>query len=60
MASVHLSERDYADLKVALAIYRREADPTPVGLRVLSVIAWTSAGITLTVLLIRLAISLAT
>jgi len=58
MTSVHLSEQDYADLMAALAAYRRELDPVPTGVIVLSVIAWASAGVAVATLLIRFAISL--
>ncbi|MDD9801343.1 MAG: hypothetical protein OXU53_02095 [Deltaproteobacteria bacterium] len=60
MANPHFSEQEIAVLRAILATHRLEPAPLPVGMVVLSVIAWTSAGIAVATLLIRFAISLAT
>ncbi|MDD9827730.1 MAG: hypothetical protein OXU92_05030 [Deltaproteobacteria bacterium] len=60
MATPHFSEQEVAALKALLAVRRFEPAPLPVGMLVLSAIAWTSAGIAVVTLLIRFAIRLAT
>jgi len=58
MANPNFSEQEIAILRVILTARRLEPDPLPVGMVILSVIAWASAGVAVATLLIRFAISL--